>query len=1296
MIDPEHAPAPDSSPSDTSQAPTTDSSETEKPTQSETEDQPEAEDRPEAEESADPPVGNAPTTDESEPPASAEVESVIPSETPSPELESTTNEAIAPMALTGNDCSYADPGTGAYAQTLCWLDFTGFTTRYQRPHGLSTQWQSVMGYDYTDRDSVSSDGWFSTSGWGHVQDVPVIVDLGYGYTLTATLGTSSDGTASGKAVTSESFPTYDQAFLGNRVNEQRFYTGVTGSPALHQAKNGGSSTITLNNILVQDPDGIVVSDYSIVVADAESTDSGEEISWSTTGAGFRWLPNSPPVTQRSDVMGNACATTTPDRMSINAFQNASCSGGSGQKTGTAMLATEPPANINDTFSVTQTLTGNGRQGVSFGVIMARTAVEVNVSDRIVDNANTSNDSTIFSAEVRAAGNSKPLATASTGPTELESGEENQVLPVSSNGTQLEFEAYAEGELASSYIPTWQCEKTDPITGETDTWTDSGQDVSPPEDFARLSVGQFMRCSVSYAPPYLSLLKNVENHDTDATHTAVDFTLTAEGNNVPSRITGTGNGPAEVSQRPVAVGQYALAEDAPDPADGSNWQYGYDWTDLRCEATPGSDSTAPGDLDTTRNANREITEAALEIRAGNDITCTYENTARAPQVQASKDAFAASGDALSWGEAVQPGDTVQYQLSFDNAAGTAPMELSYVDYLADVLDDADYVSGSLRISDGQESGYPSASIQDPDFTVEEQVLEGSPQLIIDGVVDRGQVRTVWFEVEVLANADNAEERQQGPSRDVDDAPSQVGYSLNNYLVPAGEPVPDSCGPTEDEAVDTCTHHPIPAWSLDKNSRPADGARLHSGGNTHYQITAAKMNAATNLDGLVFTDDLTHVFKTAGWAPDAAVPGGALPRGIYFFDDDGQPLNADGDPADRSAEGQPLPAYGAETVPVPEQVDGRWLLTTQPVDLPDNAMRAELWFAVEAGQRPADVPAEWSSEGEPRMGWQYVNYVTADSQQTSPNQCGTADTPVPDTGIAASAAEPADTQFPAACRTTHQLSENYFTIRKDAAGAGIEPVPGDSAWGDETGLTNMVGHEFEIRDDVDGKPSSYPSMKLCREEYHPDIWDGEFITGGTPDWAENSETLEAILAHNNSLDIEEDPLPVCGLLYPQGTYGGQDHAGGQDGRWRSEHLTEGKYWLVETRAPAEQIDTTGSQNRDVEGVQLLADPIPFRIWQDEPGDSFGATGQSMYGQGQLDIASGDGSYLDRCSPGAKVGTRPVACVNPTGYLMMVKDAAPMRLPFTGGQWTGLLMGAGFIFLMSALVGAQWWRNRKRRDT
>jgi hypothetical protein len=399
-----------------------------------------------------------------------------------------------------------------------------------------------------------------------------------------------------------------------------------------------------------------------------------------------------------------------------------------------------------------------------------------------------------------------------------------------------------------------------------------------------------------------------------------------------------------------------------------------------------------------------------------------------------------------------------------------------------------------------------------------------------------------------------------------------------------------------------------------------------------------------------------------------------------------------------------------VPEPEfdETTQRWILESEPVTLPDNAIRAELWFAVEAGQIPAGIPdpAAWENDppqvtgNTPQMGWSYVNYATADATNISPNQCRTPDDLAdgPNVDLAPDADSVVDDDFPEACRVQHQLSDNYFTIRKDAAGTG-DNLPRGEDWGtDDSGLWNLVGHEFEIRDDNDGEPSDEPSAKLCRTGYNPyNGWDGEFTGTGEPDWGEDSETLEAIIEYNNEHGTE---LPMCGLLYAQGTIGDPEkpNAGGQEGRWRSEYLTAGDYWLVETKAPDRQVSQDGSQTRPVPGVQRLAEPVEFRIWPDEDGAYFGDQDpqQSMEGRGQLDIAGQDGDrptqgYLDRCSPGADVGSRPVDCVNPTGYLMLVKDPVPAGLPFTGGTGRTLLTIGAVIVLLATLAGIWWYRRR-----
>src|SRR5699024_7125681 len=137
---------------------------------------------------------------------------------------------------------------------------------------------------------------------------------------------------------------------------------------------------------------------------------------------FRWLPNTPPGNTKAQMMGNACTSTTPAWDSTTPVQNASCTANtSSTKNGTPMLATEPPANANTSFQISQTLSGGGRQGVAFGIIMARASVEASVADRIVDASNTENDPTNFTATVEQAFDSSLLMTAETGSHEKTSG-----------------------------------------------------------------------------------------------------------------------------------------------------------------------------------------------------------------------------------------------------------------------------------------------------------------------------------------------------------------------------------------------------------------------------------------------------------------------------------------------------------------------------------------------------------------------------------------------------------------------------------------------------------------------------------------------------------------------------------------------------------------------------------------------------------------------------------------------------------------------------------------------------------
>lgn len=540
-------------------------------------------------------------------------------EIPASAADATIRPAAA--APTTSGCNYATTGTGTYADTLCWLDFSQasgapLTTEYSRAGAPGNYtYTSLLGAAYgqtADSTSITtSNGRF----YGAVTGYPITVTLAGGYTLTAKLtitGTGSD--AAGRAVAAHTFPTWTDAFLGNGG----FYTGVGGNPALYQASQGGRSTITLSDIALLD--GQTRSNrFSVVVADAETTDSGESISWSRTGGtNFSWLPNTAGATDKTGTMGNACPQSFSPLIGQTSETATCAANSSSRKTGTAMLQVSP-AGAGQAFSVTANLVGSGLQGVAFGVIIARAQATVQVADRIVGADGSSLDATDFAVSMTDA------TDVSTGSTATSATNGGISLLVDSGGTPITYGSRAIGSLASSYTASWQCFKTNPNNASRIWWpsaTTSSATPPTPAQFATVTAGQFLHCTVTYTPPYVTLVKTVVNGTTGATNGASDWTLSASGTSSLASVGGEGRKTA------VAPGDYALAEQAR----SGIWKYGYDWTGLACTASAASTQgwsmtpTVGQNIPGTRNPT--IAGGTLKIVAGSDVTCTYTNTARA--------------------------------------------------------------------------------------------------------------------------------------------------------------------------------------------------------------------------------------------------------------------------------------------------------------------------------------------------------------------------------------------------------------------------------------------------------------------------------------------------------------------------------------------------------------------------------------------------------------------------------------------------------------------------------------------
>jgi hypothetical protein len=160
-------------------------------------------------------------------------------------------------------------------------------------------------------------------------------------------------------------PTWPQAFLGNSINGVPFYTGIPGDPALYQRVSAGApSVVTFSNISVVSPTGALATGWEVVSADAESSDKGESITW-TSNAILTVIPNG--ESGQTQPVGNACQNGVPPGLVGSGTTTVSCSGGTtetgGTKTGTAMVWAASPTTLQ------VTMVGAGLQAMTFGMLL---------------------------------------------------------------------------------------------------------------------------------------------------------------------------------------------------------------------------------------------------------------------------------------------------------------------------------------------------------------------------------------------------------------------------------------------------------------------------------------------------------------------------------------------------------------------------------------------------------------------------------------------------------------------------------------------------------------------------------------------------------------------------------------------------------------------------------------------------------------------------------------------------------------------------------------------------------------
>ena len=214
---------------------------------------------------------------------------------------------FAPPAYAATGTCSAATGQGSNGpadySTYCWIDFTNYD---------ATQATSASGQAFT-------------------------ITTPNGGTFSFTLKVSSN------SVTAATVPTWSGAAFG-----QTAFTGVPGKPSIYQTTNGATTTVTLSNIVLTVGSGSVP--YAIVAADAESTNNGESLSFTTNGNAWTLLSTMP----------NGSSTTYPTLTGVGTttVNEAGVAG----TVGAYAFATQ-----GSPTTISSTMVGSGLQGIAFGL-----------------------------------------------------------------------------------------------------------------------------------------------------------------------------------------------------------------------------------------------------------------------------------------------------------------------------------------------------------------------------------------------------------------------------------------------------------------------------------------------------------------------------------------------------------------------------------------------------------------------------------------------------------------------------------------------------------------------------------------------------------------------------------------------------------------------------------------------------------------------------------------------------------------------------------------------------------------
>jgi Surface adhesin CshA non-repetitive domain 2 len=406
--------------------------------------------------------------------------------------------------------------------------------------------------------------------------------LSDGAVLTFTVKT----TATSPAMTSITAPSWTGAAVGNTA-----FLGIPGRPIIYQ-QGAGTTNITFSNIMITPPPGApAVTAYAFVAADAESTNQGESLTFTTNGGAWTLLDQVDPIS------GTSYPTITG--LSTSTFTETGVTGTVG---GYIVGSTSPT-------TVTATLVGGGLQGAMFAVRFASMRLTKVISGARIDPADQ------FKFDIGATSTGTVLATGTT--TGTGNGPFTAAAVSLASGIPLTIsETMATGSvnLLSRYQSRLTC-----VNGATGSTTIVPTNLATTSySFGTLQFGDAIQCTfTNTAFPNIRLQKALgaggRQFDTDQFLVSISNGPAALASATTSGTGATVTGGA-TPMTPVAVGTaYVLNESAAGTT--SFLQY---TASLSCiNAATGSSTVLP-----------TVIGGTITLQMGDVVTCTITNTKRA--------------------------------------------------------------------------------------------------------------------------------------------------------------------------------------------------------------------------------------------------------------------------------------------------------------------------------------------------------------------------------------------------------------------------------------------------------------------------------------------------------------------------------------------------------------------------------------------------------------------------------------------------------------------------------------------